>query len=105
MDIEEWKEKILESVEARCGATFANLMFDFGDDAKGEYDLFVPESTNLVMWSGMSKGFSMALSELHKEGRISFKPDSAFLYMMDGLVLSLPIAMRSRTTPPCTGVP
>ena len=99
MEIEEWKELVLQCVRSHVGATFANLMQDIGEDAEGEYDLFVPGCANLVMWGGLDKGLCDAIAELHREKRIRFEPDSAYLYAMDGRILPLPVAYVPKDYP------
>ena len=77
------------------GVSFAELrrrMPDFRSEdppkgfAIGEWD------RNVLIWLGMSRAASAAISELVEENKIYFKSTSLLVYFVDGLTLQLPLA-------------
>lgn len=94
MNKEEWRTEILTFIAHYGGATFADLMRKFGDDAKGDYTLFVPKCRNLILWSNMSEEMAVVIKEMHAERLIKFDPDSVYLYILDGMILPYPIVYK-----------
>lgn len=99
MNKKEWKTKVLKCVNSHCGASFVNLIEEIGSNAKGEYEIVVPQSRNLILWTGLSKELIDTLSALKDKKVIRFRPVSSMVYVMDGQTLSYPVAYEAKDYP------
>jgi hypothetical protein len=86
-------EKIFELVWATGSVSFAEL--ERIEGFKGDREMCV-EDKNVVLWSGMSDTAIDALNELRSQGKIHAKGASLLVYMIDGMVLHLPLARSPR---------
>ena len=94
------KEAIYQIVRAkRGGITLAELRDILGERAKGTAEICDAFDEHLILWKGASREFAEAFCDLLSEGTITLRPAPPFVYIMDGCVLTLPIAKQ----PPISG--
>jgi hypothetical protein len=65
----------------------------------GDQELFLNAATdtsNIVLWSGVSPEAADALKVLFEQGECHFRPTSVLTYLCDGMMLKLPLVKRSR---------
>jgi hypothetical protein len=89
MNTEEMATKIVESVRSYGGLSFAELVDILGEEARGDRVLSLPNSPNVLFWSGVSVVFIDALNIV--KDQLTPDPCSPILYMMDGCVPTLPL--------------
>lgn len=63
-------------------------------EVKGSYSVSPADDENTIIWANMAETWCKLLSKLRQEGRIFWHPSSAFVYMIDGGYLPLPIAKK-----------
>jgi hypothetical protein len=91
------KAKLLAYIrEHKSGLSFINLKDAASEDAEGPYDLSHARFRNIVYWAYLSLEFTEAITQLEREEVIEYVPTLPLVYMVDGRVLSLPIAKRVR---------
>lgn len=90
MTTQELGDAILRLIEVNGDTTFAEIMKNFGEEAKG--DLAWEIAPNIVLWSGMSEKL-IAAFELIRD-RIEPRVTSVWCYLFDGAFLQLPIAKK-----------
>lgn len=96
MEKDEWKEKVLRSLNLDKGNTFAKLSKDMGEEGKGNSELLFPGCDNLVLWCGMDRGLAMAIAELYKERAISYCPCKEKEYHREWTILTMPVAYEPK---------
>jgi hypothetical protein len=94
--VAEMAKKILEFIKDYRNVSFAELVRRL--DAQGDFRLSFPQNHNLVIWEGVSELFATAFNSI--KDRLFEEPCDALIYMMDGMVLNLPIASRLDHTEP-----
>jgi hypothetical protein len=68
-------------------------------EISGDVAWVSPDDNKVVLWAGMSQEFSDALGELCKRGNVEPQGTNYLVYLVDGKMLSYPIAKR----PPKSG--
>lgn len=96
---ENFKEKILEIVNELGSVNFAELRTRYIGEAMAGNDTIEANGKNVVFWVNVCTEFADAFIELSREKKIGIIPTSPFIYMMDGIVLDIPLA----TNPPKGG--
>jgi hypothetical protein len=92
MKINEWKDKVLQSLNQEGGSTFAKVTKMMGEEGEGCTEILFPGCSNLVLWCGMRRELAISITKLYDERSISYCPCKDELYRNDGLFLSMPIA-------------
>jgi hypothetical protein len=91
---------IVEKVSAQKYVSFVELtrlLESRRIETKGPCAVTIPWSSNVLLWSGMSPRFSSAIIRLVYAKRIYAHPCSnSLVYLIDGCLLTLPIAKRRR---------
>lgn len=77
--------------EKQGGVTFVELMMHFGPSATGNHSIGSP-ALNIWFWCGMSEGFVNALKDGVQRRLFHGRITTLATYLVDGQVLSLPIA-------------
>jgi len=94
MNVQEMQDRIVEVVkETGGGTTFVEFMQRIGPEAVGELSL--EGKPNQILWHGLSPLFTEAFRWAVRDS-IDIKPTTAFVYLLDGQVMKLPIAKRDR---------
>jgi hypothetical protein len=88
------RDKILRYILKHDLASFAELTRLLGAEAAGSFDLKL--RPNLIMWSDVSASFGSTIGELKAANLITLEPIPAYLYLIDGGALELPIAKSLR---------
>lgn len=87
-------DAIVEYVRDRGNhVTFVEMMDHFGDAAKGDLAISLPDVPNVYLWAHLSEAFVAALEEARP--RLDIAPSIFLVYLIDGGVLSWPIAKRA----------
>ena len=87
------KSTISEYVKKYDSVSYAELQRDIGATSEGDHaHLF--EDMNVILWTGMSKSFAEAIKALENEGVIHSHPSVYFVYLVDGRIPRLDIAIR-----------
>jgi hypothetical protein len=63
-------------------------------ETKGEHAIELPGIENAIIWMGMSREFAAIAHEALTTMRLWLHASSAFVYAVDGAMLSLPIVKR-----------
>ncbi len=63
----------------------------------GDFALMIDESSNIVLWAGISEELSDLITKLIQEQRIFYHPASWMAYLIDGGILRFPLMKRART--------
>lgn len=91
----EMKAQILQYVQKRPGATFAELRRDIAG-FNGEFDMRLNEFESIVLWTQMSSDAVHALNDLLHEQSLFMIPTPYLTYLADGACLNYPIAKSVR---------
>ena len=88
-------DDIFNLVQKLNHVTFIELC-DKIDGFKGDKSLWLdaPSMSNVLLWNDISEEASIALKELTDANRIHFEPTNAITYLIDGGLVSLPVAKR-----------
>lgn len=87
------KEKILNLVNSHNHISFAEISNIPG--ASGEYAIGM-DDYNIVYWNNVSKETIDACADLLNEGLVKLVPTGKLTYLVDGCILSLPLAKSCR---------
>lgn len=87
-------EAILAYVRAHDNVSFPELRDHLGDyfDVRGDCRLML--DNNVCLWANLSQELADAVAGLHQAGKLFFRPVSELTYLIDGCVLTLPLAKR-----------
>ena len=90
------KAQILKMIEERPGCSFAELSRIEG--FRGDFRMLSDgeETSNVVLWDGISLEATDAIRELMREGLIQMETAHFLVYLIDGCTLSLPLAKWGR---------
>ena len=88
------KDRVRAYIESTDYVSYAELAHRFPEFKGGDYATFLAE--NLVLWANMTQEAADAINALRAEGHIKIQPSSIFVYLADGMTMSLPIAKRVR---------
>jgi len=88
------EDRILEYVQRHPTATFAELTRRL-PDIKGEYGLELGD-TNILLWPALTEQAIAAFKKLMEDNRIIPNCEPMLIYLVDGMVPSLPVAKRIR---------
>lgn len=91
MEYKEIKKNIMDFVNEREDASFADIQFKFPEFFGGKGELMIEEK-NLWLWGGMQIEVVDAIIELQEEKRFFFKPVSSWVYAVDGIIPNKKIA-------------
>jgi hypothetical protein len=86
------EDRIYQFIQGHPWTTFAELKRHFGDEFAGSRTGWLDEERNLLLWPKMSERFVEALNNLLQDGKIVMKPAPLWIYLLDGVTLSLPLA-------------
>jgi hypothetical protein len=64
------------------------------DGFKGDLSMCSGDNENIVFWSGMSEEAYLAIEQIRKEGEYEMVPTSVMVYMVDGMMLNMPLVKR-----------
>ncbi len=87
------KDEIYKYISTSGYVSFADLARRISG-FNGDYEMALRD--DLLLWSNMSEEATNALIELQKENKIEMEPCSAFIYLVDGMSLRLPVATSHR---------
>jgi hypothetical protein len=90
MNAQQMSEQIMEYIGQNGDASFANLMYLFGEEAKGDRALEV--LPNVILWANMSPTLIEALAAV--KHLLEVHVTSVLVYLSDGQSLTLPIGKR-----------
>ena len=71
--------------------SFPELLRRYGEQAKGDWTLST-DAPSILYYAGMSEKFTSCIAQLLKSKRIHPHPASTLVYIVDGGVLTFPIA-------------
>ncbi len=87
------KDKIIDLIRTRgAGTSFVEL--SNLDGFHGELEMKMKD--NLVLWANVSSKFVDALNQLLLENKIKIKMAGRMIYLLDGQLMSYPIAKQFR---------
>jgi hypothetical protein len=86
--------QILDLVTQRRAVSFAELSREI-DGFSGDFELGYRDH-NIVLWHRASEEADLALQHLTDAGAIHAVPTTAFVYLIDGMAIRLPIARQVR---------
>jgi len=93
------KEEMVSAIKAHIlkynYVSFAELANKIPGFQGGEM-IFFDDETNIVLWGGMTEIGAQALKALRADKEIEMVPADPLVYLIDGLVPSLPIAKSIR---------
>jgi hypothetical protein len=93
--VAEMAERMLVEVRRlRFGVTFVELVAAAGPGSRGEFQVELEDTENIILWSGVSAEFIDALQVLRPH--IEPHPTPPIVYLIDGSYLNLPIARGAR---------
>jgi hypothetical protein len=93
MTTQEMADKILKAVQGYGpGASFVDIENVCGEEALGDRLVTIPTRDNTVLWDGVSEKFIDAFNLVKHQ--IALEGSCALIYVMDGKILTLPIAKR-----------
>ena len=89
-------EDILEYVRKMDYVSFPELLrhMEGRHEVKGKFSIIMEADENLVLWYGLSENMCEVLHDLRRGGLIKYQPSSLLVYMIDGGMLTLPLAQR-----------
>lgn len=92
---EDLKTRVLDFIKSwGADVSFVELKRHFPEfDGQKDFGLL---DKNIVFWSGISDEFADALDQLIREDLITVKPTTSMVYMLDGILIRLPIAKRPK---------
>ncbi len=89
---------VLEYVRHHDHVSFAELQGRLAacTNTRGDVELQIvaEEYGTLIVWSGLAEGLARAVSKLRDEDLLVYVPCSELVYLVDGGVLTLPVAKR-----------
>jgi hypothetical protein len=88
----ELKEEIYNFVKTRRFVSFAEIVLQFGE---GDETIELKDY-NIVLWANLRSDVAEAILELLRERKLFLIPTHVLVYIIDGRVLSLPVAKRLR---------
>lgn len=93
------KADILKLIRQKQDVTFVELAREIPGftDTAGGLDMAVTEWENVILWTDLSREAIQAMRELEADGVIDAHLCGVFVYLIDGAVLSLPIAKPKRS--------
>ena len=91
MNLSPMAQAVLDLVRKRPGTSWVELC-RLVEGAKGER--FVFGGPNVVLWHGVSQDLIDAVNALRDAGLIELRASVPLVYMVDGEVLTLPLARR-----------
>ena len=95
MTPESIRDRIVDFVGGRDWVSFPEIgefLAEDGIDVKGDISLEI--APNLVVWAGMSHEFADLMRDALKSNRIYPHPSSSLTHLIDGGMLTLPVAKR-----------
>lgn len=88
-------EKIEDLVKRYKHVSFVELKKHIGDRFNGNCEIELTKWKNCILWTGVSSEFADSLYEcLYNRKTIETKPTDTLVYLIDGIMLKLPIAKR-----------
>lgn len=93
------KDRVLRYVRETDHVSFAEL----GNRFSGEihvprdqpgYEIRLPGTQNVIIWSGLTDAAEAAIVDLWQGGLVAFVPARPLVYMIDGLMVKLPVLKR-----------
>jgi hypothetical protein len=90
-------DELVDYITRRDWVSFVEISRELeirGIPTEGEFEIGVPGYANLIMWAGMSEEFVAVLDEMWGDPRIVLDSGHFLAYLIDGVMLTLPIAKR-----------
>jgi hypothetical protein len=96
ISVPEWKQRVLDLCQDKGGGvSFAEIARLPG--AKGVHVVRAGDRENVIYWCDLQKALTKAIEELVAADQIIARGTSALVYLIDGCVLSFPLAKQKRS--------
>lgn len=83
----------VREVMKKGGVSFAELARLEG--FTGDLSIASSANENIVFWSGLSREAVDAINQIRKEGEYEMVPTPVMVYMIDGMMLDMPLVKRN----------
>lgn len=88
------REKILAYVRKNKGTSFAELRRVVGEESFDGPLTWETDAPGIVFWDNLSQEFVDTMMALKGEGLIQARPCTVLVYLVDGMMMRLPVAKR-----------